>query len=607
MSLAKLASGFHLSERPADPKTTLRRALAYVRPYRRRLAVYAALLAGSAGMGIIPPLLFRRLIDDAIPRGDLRAVNILLITALLAYLGSTLLLLGGGYFGTLIGTGIIRDLRQALFDHLQRLPMAFFVRSKTGEVQSRLNNDVVNAQQMFTGHLFSGSVGSAAADVLTLSFTLGVMFTLSWPITLAALVLAPVLIISSKRIGVRVRQLTREQMSLFGEMNSFTQERFNVAGALLVKLFGTASRESGLYRNRISALRHNNIRVNSLAQIVTAAIGFLGVSSVIAVYWSGAALAITGSVTIGTVVAMAAYAQRAYTPLLDLSSARINLLSALVSFERVFEVLDTPIAIAEPEHPCRTSIGAGSVQLDDVSFRYHDGDESAPWALRDIDLAIPAGAMTALVGASGAGKTTLCMLIARLYDPSAGSIRIDGTDVRDYPLAVLAREIGVVTQDAHFFHESVRDNLRFAKPEASDAEMVAACEAASIHGLVTSLPDGYDTIVGERGYRFSGGEKQRLALARVILRDPRIVILDEATAHLDTRTEQSVQRALDVALAERTAIVIAHRLSTIERAEQIVVIADGEVVATGRHEELLRHNAVYTDLYHRQYATHPVT
>lgn len=346
--------------------------------------------------------------------------------------------------------------------------------------------------------------------------------------------------------------------------------------------------------------------MNTLAQVVTAGVAFLGFAAVIAVYWSGSLLTIGQTMTIGTVVALAAYAQRAYAPLLDLSSARINMLSALVSFERVFAVLDLPAATAQAKINPGTDIADGAIRLDNLWFRYSNVDESAPWALRDVTLSIPAGTMTALVGPSGAGKTTLCMLIARLYDPTDGLIRIDGTDLHDYSAAVLANRIGVVTQDSHFFHESVRDNLRFAKPDATDAELVAACEAAHIHELIVNLPDGYDTIVGERGYRFSGGEKQRLALARVILRDPRIVILDEATAHLDTHTEQSVQRALERILAGRTAIVIAHRLSTIERADQIAVLDAGRLRATGVHADLLRDNDIYADLYRRQYASHAV-
>jgi ATP-binding cassette subfamily B protein len=373
---------------------------------------------------------------------------------------------------------------------------------------------------------------------------------------------------------------------------AFTAERFNVAGALLVKLFSRHDHESGLYGDRINALRRNNISVNTLALVVGGSIALAGFAGVAIVYWTGGVLAVSGAVTIGTVVALAAYIQRAYTPLVDLASARMNIQGALVSFERVFEIIDTPVEVAERPDATSGPI-QGTVRLDGVSFGYPDTESEA---LRDVSFTVPAGTMTALVGRSGAGKSTLCLLVRRLYDVSAGAVSIDGVDVREYKLDALADQIGVVTQDSHFFHESVRANLLYTRPDATERDLVSACEAAQIHELIVGLPDGYDRVMGERGYRFSGGEKQRLALARILLRDPRIVILDEATAHLDTRTERLVQRVLEEVLRGRTSVVIAHRLSTVERADQIVVLGHGRVLGRGTHQTLLAANAAYQEL-----------
>ncbi|GAB3431638.1 ABC transporter ATP-binding protein [Flindersiella endophytica] len=592
MSLSKLAAGYHVTHSPGQARATLRRTLRFVAPYKAKLAAYIALLAGSALAGVVPPLMFRRLIDGAIPGGDLAEVNVLMAIAVGAYLLSSVVQLAGGYLGTLIGTGIIRDLRRTLFDHFQRLPVDYFVKHKSGEVQSRLNNDVINAQQMFTGQLFTGSVGSVVSDVLVLGFILGAMFALSWQISLATLVLTPLFLLASGAVARRVHRLVREQMELFGDMNAFTAERFNVAGALLVKLFSRHDHESRLFGHRINALRRNNITVNTLALVVGGAIALAGFTGVAIVYWTGGVLAVSGTVTVGTVVALAAYIQRAYTPLVDLASARMNIQGALVSFERVFEIIDTPFEVDE-RPDARSGPIDGTIRIDRVGFRYPDSESEA---LRDVSFSVPAGTMTALVGRSGAGKSTLCLLVRRLYDVTGGSITLDGVDVRDYALDALADQIGVVTQDPHFFHESVRANLRYAKPDATERDLVSACEAAQIHELIVGLPEGYDTVMGERGYRFSGGEKQRLALARILLRDPRIVILDEATAHLDTRTERLVQRALEEVLRGRTSIVIAHRLSTIERADQIVVLGEGRVLGSGTHQALLASNAAYQEL-----------
>lgn len=593
MSLPTLATGFHLDQTPTQSRTTLARALRFVRPYRTKLALYALLLVVAAAAGALPPLAFRAVLDEAIPAQDLSRVNILIAAAVGCYLVSAGLMLAGGYLGTLIGTAVIRDLRQELFDHIQRLPLNYFVRVKTGELQSRLNTDVVNAQQIFTGQMFSGNVGSVAANVMTLAFTISAMFVLDWRIALATLLLTPVMIIAVQRAAPRYRRLVREQMELYGQMNAHTAERFNVAGVLLVRLFGKPGQESRLFATRINALRRNNIGVNTLALIVGAGVSLAGFIGVATVYWTGGVLAILGGVTAGTIVALAAYIQRAYTPLVDLASTRMNIQAALVSFDRVFEVLDTPAAVQEPD-TAQAKIINGDIDIRNLWFRHLD-EPSDRWALQEINLHLPSGTTTALVGPSGAGKTTLCMLVARLYDPTRGAVLIDNTDLRSYTLNSLTQQIAVVTQDAHFFHESIRDNLLYAKPDATDAELIDACKAAQIHDLITDLSDRYDTIVGDRGHRFSGGEKQRLALARAMLRDPRIVILDEATAHLDTRTEALIQQALKTVLAGRTSLVIAHRLTTIRDADQIVVLDRGCTAGTGTHHDLLN-NPLYVEL-----------
>jgi ATP-binding cassette subfamily B protein len=605
---------------PAKADGTLARVIGFAAQYKAGLIGYAALLAASAAVAMIPPLLLRHLVDTAIPHHRLGLIDALSAGAAAGYLAAAVLMLIGGYVGTRVGTAIIRDLRRALFDHVQHMPLGFFVHTRTGALLSRMNQDVVAAQQLFTGQMFTGSVGSLGADVLILVATLAVMFVLSWPITLLALAVTPLFVLPSRLAGKATRRLTREQMELYAGVTTFATERFGTPGALLVKLFGLYRRELELFTGRVEALRRNNIAINTVAQTLGTGLSLLSSAGLVAVYWLGGRLVTHGEVTIGTLVALALYAQRAYTPIADLASAKVNIQAAMISFSRVFEVLDAAPAVEEPKRPVIPSSIRGDIAISHVSFGYRaeaaqtisslaaatTGTRSARTAERAIDnvsFQVPAGTMTALVGPSGAGKTTLSHLIRRMYDPDAGTIRIDGTDVREFDSETLASIIGVVTQESHFFHESVRENLRYAKPSATDAELRAACRTAAIDDLVAGLPDGYDTIVGEGGYRFSGGEQQRLALARIILRNPRIVILDEATAHLDSNTEQLVQQALAATLTGRTSVVIAHRLSTVRAADQIVVLNHGSVDGIGTHDELLRGNAFYQQLYRAQSVT----
>lgn len=587
----------------------------FARRYWLGLAAYAAALATSAVLGMLSPLVLRRLLDHAIPQRDLGAIDRLAALAGLLYLGSAIVLFVGGYVGTRVGTAIIRDLRAAVFDHIQRMPIAFFVRSHTGALQTRLNTDVINVQQLFTGQLFSGNVGSLAANVIVVCFSIGAMLVLSWQVTVLVLLLAVGFVLPSRQVARQTKQLQREQMDLFARMTSFGGERLNIGGALLVKLIGSYRRELMLFKQHINRLRHNNIRINSLALGLGVGMTLLASAGTVAVYWFGGRLVVSEDLTVGTLVALALYAQRAYGPIADLASARINIQNAMVSFDRVFEILDAPIPIVDPASPIVADERRGEVELHDVSYSYSDDDvfdipslmltdeppriDRATWALRGVSFRVPSGTMTAVVGPSGAGKTTLSMLVSRLIDTTEGSVRIDGVDVKEWSREDIVKTVGVVPQDAYFFHDTVRSNLLYAKGSACEEELIEACERARIHELIASMPSGYDTVIGERGHRLSGGEKQRLALARLMLQDPKLVILDEATAHLDTKTEELVHRSLMSTLAGRTAVVIAHRLSTVRAADQIVVLDRGAVQAIGGHGELLRTSPLYHDLHRR--------
>jgi ATP-binding cassette subfamily B protein len=567
----------------------------------------------------VPPLLVKRLIDHAIPKAiashhhDLHSINLLAMAMVGLALATTAISLINRWLGSKIGEGLIYDLRTALYDHVQRMPIAFFTRTQTGSLMSRLTSDVLDAQNAV------GTVASVFSDVMTLIATLVAMWYLSWQITLLALMVLPPFVVLDRLLAHRITRLSRRRMDLNASMSTTMNERFNVSGALLVKLFGRPDHEQQEFSRRAAAVRDTGVQQALLGRVLFAALSLVGAVGTAAVYWLGGRAVITGSLKVGAVVALAAYVTRLYSPLTDLASTRVDVLTTLVSFDRVFEVLDAPRVIedrpgAEPLHrPVQ-----GRIELKDVRFRYPAASEvsiasleaeGAPLSheasaevLKGLSFVAEPGTMTALVGPSGAGKTTLSSLLSRLYDVTSGSVEIDGRDVRDVTLASLSQATGVVSQDAHLFHDSIGTNLRYARPGATDEELVAACRAARIHHVIEALPEGYDTVVGERGYRLSGGEKQRLAIARVLLKDPAIVILDEATAHLDSETELLIQQALSVALSGRTSVVIAHRLSTIQAADQILVLDHGEIVERGTHQALVAEGGLYAELYETQYA-----
>jgi ATP-binding cassette subfamily B protein len=611
----------------------LKRVLRFARPHRRDLVGFVLLLLASAGVGSLLPLVYRAVFDHAIPDRD----RGLLATLALLMLGISLLGfvldLFSRVFSARIGEALIYDLRVSLYDHVQRMPVAFFTATQTGALISRLNNDVIGAQRALTGTL-----GTLVSNVFTLAFALSFMLFLDWRITLLALAVLPAFVVLAKRVGRRLQQLTRQSMVLNADLNSQMTERFNVSGALLVKFFGDPGRERDDFAARAGAVRDIGIRTAYYSRILQIALQTISALGLVVVYWLGGSLAISGSISLGTIIAFASYTGQAYTPLIQLTNARVDLLTSLVSFERVFELLDlpNPITDADDAHPLPGPV-RGEVRFDAVEFTYpafdaaavslgmssataHGSGGSGPHGngsgsgaapgvgapppgpvLNGVSFVAPPGQMVALVGPSGAGKSTIVSLVPRLYDVTAGAVRLDGHDVRTLTLDSLRRAIAVVNQDPHLFHDTVRTNLRYARPDATDAEIEDACRKARIHDLVVSLPKGYDTIVGERGYRFSGGEKQRVAIARALLKDPAVVVLDEATSHLDSETELLVQQALAEALAGRTSLVIAHRLSTIVAADQILVVDGGRVVEQGRHDDLVDAGGLYSELYRTQY------
>jgi ATP-binding cassette subfamily B protein len=597
-----------------DP-STLRRVWNFARPYRWKLAVFVAMIVGAAVVAIFPPLVFRSIIDhNAVPR-RLEGLDRLALLALgLAFLDAGLNV-AQRWWAAHIAESVIFDLRSALYDDVQRMPLAFFTRTQTGSLLTRMNNDVIGTQQAFTGTL-----GSVVQNAFTVVITLAVMISLEWRLTLLALAVVPAFLIPAKRVGRRMQRLTKQSFELSADMNATLAERFNVSGALLVKLFGDPRREASAFAEKAGKVRDIGVRTAFLGRVFFAALGLLGTVGTVAVYWLGTRLVISGSLSLGTLAALAVYVARLYSPLTLLTNAQVDVMSALVSFDRVFEVLDAPRLIDDAPGAVDLVDPRGEIEVEDVWFRYPApsavsvaslegetvggelSDEPSAFVLKGVSFRAEPGQMVALVGPTGAGKTTLCNLVPRLYDVTSGAVRVDGHDVRQLTQHSLHAAIGMVTQDPHLFHDTIANNLRFARPGATDAELVEACRAARIHDLIAGLPDGYDTVVGERGYRLSGGEKQRLALARVLLKGPAIVILDEATAHLDSETELLVQQALAEALAGRTSLVIAHRLSTVQAADQILVLDDGRVVEQGTHHELLSAGGLYQELYLTQYA-----
>ena len=629
---------------------TVRRIAAYARPYRRELAIYLSMTALASVATVVVPLLFRTIVNGILAR-DTRLV--LIVAAVVAGLAlvSGLLSIGQRWFSARIGEGLIYDLRTEVFGHVQRQPIAFFTRAQTGSLVSRLNSDVIGAQSAITSTL-----SSVVSNALTLILVLVVMIKLSWLVTVVSLVLLPVFVIPARLVGRRLQRYTRESMQLDAELGSTMTERFNVAGAMLVKLFGNPERENRVYAGRAARVRDIGVVTAMYGGTLFIALTLLASMATAVIYGLGGALVIHHAFQLGTLVALTALLNRLYGPITALSNVQVDVMTALVSFDRVFEVLDLKPLIAEKPDaapllaasavpattgpattgpattgpattgPATTgparggAVTAPAIEFDQVSFSYPKASEvslaslesialpvpeqdgPAQQVLRDVTFAAPPGQLTALVGPSGAGKTTITHLVSRLYDPDEGAVRISGQDLRDVTLASLHDAVGVVTQDAHMFHDTVRANLSYARPDATEAELIAACRAAQIWELISGLPDGLDTVVGDRGYRLSGGEKQRLAIARLLLKAPSVVVLDEATAHLDSESEVAVQAALKTALTGRTSVVIAHRLSTIREADQILVIDAGEVRERGTHEELLAADGLYAELYHTQFA-----
>lgn len=602
------------------PKGTTKRILAYARPYRGLIAAFLATLLIDALAAVATPLLLRAIIDDAVPAADRRLVVLLASAVAGVAIIEASLAIASRWFSARLGESLIYDLRREVFAHVQRQSMSFFTASRTGNLVTRLNSDVMGAQQAFTSAL-AGTVSNA----VTLVVVLATMIALSWQITLLALVLVPIVLLPARSVGRRLATLRRRGMELNADLGNRMTERFNVAGALLVKLFGSADVEAAEYGARAAAVRDIGIKQAMTARVFFATLAAMGSLATALVYGVGGIMAITGAVSVGTLVAFAALLTRLYGPLTSLSNVQVEIMSALVSFDRVFEILDLRPQVAEPATPRALPAGPIGVELDSVTFAYprasevsllsltssdaadsgarvSDDEGEATPVIRDVSLTVKPGKMLALVGPSGAGKTTLTALIARLYDPQHGAVRLGGIDVRELAADDLHAALGVVTQDAHLFHESVRDNLAFAAPRASDEDMWQALDAAHVAHVIRALPKGLDTVVGDRGHRLSGGEKQRVAIARLLLRSPRVVVLDEATAHLDSASEAAVQRALDEAMSGRTSVVIAHRLSTVLAADEIAVIDDGRVAERGTHRELLAAGGLYAHLYRTQFA-----
>ena len=585
-------------------RASLLRAWRFARPYRTTIIWFLIAIVVSALVALVPPFAFRAILDKGIPQGDRRLISLLAGAIVLAAIADAGLAIGQRWCSSHIGEGLICDLRVALFSKVQRMPIAFFTRTQTGALTSRLNSDVVGAQTAVTSTL-----GSVVSNVVVLVTTLAAMIALEWRLTLLALIVVPLFVIPAKRIGHRLQAISREQMGINAEMNAQMTERFNVSGAQLVKLFGRSNDEIEQFSNRAERVRDTGIKQAMYGRVFFVALGLIGALGAAAIYGVGAHFVVSDKLSSGDLVALAALVTRVYQPLTGLTNARVDLMTAMVSFDRVFEVLDAPESITDRAGAVDLVSPTGLVQFEHVTFRYPAGKDvtvaslEAPGALAghdsdrdvlvDISLTLHPGETVAVVGASGSGKTTLASLIPRLYEVTGGSVSVDGHDVRDLTQDSLRAAIGVVSQDPHLFHESIGANLLYARPNATPQELDDACRGARIYDVIQSLPDGYDTLVGERGYRFSGGEKQRLAIARLLLKDPAIMILDEATSHLDNENEAHVQAALDEALRGRTALVIAHRLSTIRDADRIIVIDGGRVAEQGSHDQLMDLGGLY--------------
>ncbi|SRR5579875_227824 len=593
------------------PPGTVRRIARFARPYTAMLGVFLSLIVVDALIGNANPLIYRAILDQGILHRDATLV----VWLALAVAGLAVLDAGVGlwqrWISARIGEGLIFDLRNRVFAHVQRMPIAFFTRTQTGALISRLNNDVLGAQQAFTD-----TFNSVVGNTVSVAVTLVAMFALSWKITLLALLMLPVFIFPARWVGRRLAAVTREAYSLNAEMNTMMSERFNVAGALLVKIFGKPEREAADFAKRTGRVRDIGVTTAMYGRVFFSALMLTASLATALVYGVGGVAAAHHQLTVGTLVAMTLYLNRLYGPLTALSNVQVDVMTALVSFDRVFEVLDLPPMIDDKPGAVALPRGPARVVFDHVSFRYPRPEEVSLASLEsvavleraggqqvlfDISFVAEPGQLVALVGPSGAGKTTISHLAARLYDVTEGAVRINGVDVRDATLASVQEAVGVVTQEPHLFHDTIRANLLYARPEATEAELVQALRDAQIYDMVAQLPDGLGTVVGDRGYRLSGGEKQRVAIARLLLKAPDLVVLDEATAHLDSESEVAVQSALKKVLAGRTSIVIAHRLSTVREADQILVVDGGRIVERGTHAELVGAGGLYAELYHTQF------
>ncbi|WP_084463760.1 ABC transporter ATP-binding protein [Microtetraspora fusca] len=594
---------------------TVRRIAGYARPFKRQIGGFLALVVVGALIVVANPLLMKSVIDDGIVPRRVDVVVWLAVGIAALAVVDALIGLGQRWFSARIGEGLIYNLRTEVFDHVQRMPVAFFMRAQTGALVSRLNTDVIGAQRALTSTL-----SSVVSNVVSLVVVLGAMLALSWQITLVALVLLPIFIFPAKWVGRRMSALTREQMQLDAEMSSMMTERFNVAGAMVAKLYGRPDDEAVHFAGRAGRVRDVGVVVAMYGAVFRIALGLVAALATALVYGLGGTLAVNGAFELGTLVALAALLMRLYGPLTSLSNVHVDVMTALVSFDRVFEVLDLKPMVAQAPDARPVPAGPVTIEFDDVHFRYPAASEvslaslesvarpdtgpSQP-VLNGVSFTARPGELVALVGHSGAGKTTITSLVSRLYDVNEGAVRLNGRDVRDATMDSIRDTVGVVMQDSHLFHDTIGNNLRYARPEATDEEIWEALRAAQIGDLVSALPEGLDTVVGDRGYRLSGGEKQRVALARLLLKAPSVVVLDEATAHLDSESEAAVQTALKIALAGRTSLVIAHRLSTIREADTILVIQDGQVVERGGHDELLARDGAYAELYRTQFTGSP--
>ncbi len=623
-------------DKPQLSWALMQRVWQYAEPYQVKIVGLLLTILAITGLSLIPPLLYKQLIDEAIPNGDYRQVTWLGLAMVAIPLVNALIGMGQRYLSATIGENLISDLRNALFNHMQQMSLRFFTHAKTGELMSRLNSDVVGAQSAVTGTFIT-----IITNIVTVVATLAIMLSLDWRLTLLSVSIVPLFILPTRRVGRILRQVRRESMDLNAKMNAQMNETLNVSGALLVKLFGHQNDEMKKFSEQSQDVANIGVRTAMIGRWFFIGLGLISAVGTAVVFWAGGYLVLAGVFTVGTIVAFGAYLSQLYGPLGAMSNAHIEFATSMVSFERVFEILDLPLEIEDKPNAITLTEVKGAITFDDVSFSYTAGGDGGAgvlgltvergpngssdtpptvparvtgreMAIGNISFEIKPGQLVALVGPSGAGKTTITYLLPRLYDPTSGRICLDGHDLRDVTLNSLSCAIGMVTQETYLFHDTIKNNLLYGKPDATQPEIEAACEAANIHHFIASLPDGYDTVVGERGYRLSGGEKQRVALARVILENPRILILDEATSNLDSQSEALIQEALERIMTGRTSVVIAHRLSTILAADVILVMENGRLVEQGHrtetqsaHDVLLAKDGLYANLYKTQFREEP--